>query len=315
MAFSSVQRALIYTLAYSHQWQWPLLFSELHERLVAKVSATGDDFGLPSSRSSSSEILSALQELQQQGIVTTQHKLWVLTGFEPSFEHRLSREKIAPHKWQEVQVFLSKVSKISWIQAVYVTGALAVNNVDAQDDVDFMIVTVPQRLWLSRVAVAWIALLAGKRRTWNGFEPNSWCFNLWLTTDELGCFRHRQSLYTAYELHQMQCVYDVANVDQRLRAQNAWVKQYLPNTSALDVSQPQSRLVEVETTSSSTHSFYAKLLNWLNLIAYTLQRWYMHPHQTREEVTLARVFFHPRDTSSVVYKGWVKVLQSLADSL
>jgi len=76
-------------------------------------------------------------------------------------------------------------------------------------------VTEPGRLWLTRLWVIWQAWRRGKRRSWQGEEKRSWCFNLWLDSDHLDLFQDYQSLYTAYELIQAQPVLDRGEVATR----------------------------------------------------------------------------------------------------
>lgn len=304
MAFSSLQRSILYTLAYSHQWQWPLMVTELQRRLLARVAPEIDDhFEFHQQPVSMEEVTRAVNQLETQGLVSvSEEKLLSLSGFEDTVHNRVTREEIARTKWQEVFVFLTKVKRLPWIEGVFVTGALAVNNVHQDDDVDFMIVTAPGTLWLTRLLVSWVAFLAGKRRTWNGFEPNSWCFNLWLTSDDLGVFATRKSLYTAYELLQMKCVYDKGGVEARLRHQNAWVAEFLPQWSRNALPKDLQQAHELVAP--------PRWLALLNRVVYYLQSWYMRSHQTREVVSVTHAFFHPRDTQSLVYQGWASVLQS-----
>lgn len=311
MAFSSLQRSIIYTLAYSHQWRWPLLVSELHNRLLAQVTPdVNTQFQFQTKLISTQMVAKEVGELSKQGLLSiSDEKLVSLVGFEDDVENRLTREKIAPTKWDEVSSLLNKVKHISWIEGVFVTGALAVNNVYEDDDVDFMIVTTPGTLWLTRLVVSWIALLAGKRRTWNGFEPNSWCFNLWLTSDELGVFAQRKSLYTAYELLQMKCVYDKGGVETTLKQKNKWMTEYLPQWR--DVRARRQGVVGTkQAVANRKPTLKNKFIKIINRLMYQLQYWYMQPHQTREVVSLSHAFFHPRDTQSLVYRGWADVLQS-----
>jgi hypothetical protein len=245
-----------------------------------------------------------VNQLLKNNVVVVDQDMVALVGFADSFKQRHTREKTAQKKWSEVDLFLSKIQHVPWIKAVFVTGALAVNNASPNDDVDFMIVTAPQRLWLTRIVVSVIAFLSGKRRTWNGFEPNSWCFNLWLTSDSLGCFAERQSLYTAYELQQMKCVYDKDGIVDKLWHQNTWIQDFLP--SFLPASVP---VTKNPTSDQAAHP----LLGILDRIVFSLQQWYMYPHQTREVVTLSQAFFHPRDTQAMVFVGWINVLKLFSD--
>jgi hypothetical protein len=104
---------------------------------------------------------------------------------------------------------------------VAVTGSLAVDNIEPGSDIDFLIVTVPQRVWLCRLFV--IALV--KFAEWRG---HSLCPNYFIS--EKALIITNRNLFTARELAQM---VPVAGFDtyQTMRRLNKWVDDYLPNAS------------------------------------------------------------------------------------
>jgi hypothetical protein len=111
------------------------------------------------------------------------------------------------------------VAAIPFVRLVAVTGGLAVHNVEAADDVDFFVATVPGRLWLARAFVLGLVLFARRR----GLEL---CPNYLLSTDALAL--PERGSYAARELVQMVPLYGRA-VYHDLRAANTWVAQELPN--------------------------------------------------------------------------------------
>ena len=63
---------------------------------------------------------------------------------------RQQRAKFSQRKWQIASQVGKKLSRFPTIAAVFVTGALAMNNSPADDDIDLMMVTYPNTLWLTR---------------------------------------------------------------------------------------------------------------------------------------------------------------------
>jgi hypothetical protein len=104
---------------------------------------------------------------------------------------------------------------------VAVTGALAMNNVDAGADIDYLIVTSPGRLWLCRGLV----VLLVKRARLQGVTlcPN------YLLSERALVFPDK-TLYSAHELVQMVPLHGLA-VYQRMLQDNRWTEQFLPNAS------------------------------------------------------------------------------------
>ncbi len=312
MAFTQLQRAVLYTLGYSTQFGFPLTHPELHQRLIKKIPET--ETALFGQKVSLAQVETTVSELKNLGLMIEDLGFLTLVSQPQIGQTRLDRSQVAQTKWQEVSQLVSLASWIPWIQAIFVTGALAVDNVEPDDDVDFMIVTQARRLWLTRLLMIFIAWSKGKRRSWHGEEKRSWCFNLWLDEESLGVFRERQSLYTAYELWQAQGVFDRGHIRHQLWHQNLWVKDFLPHITG----QTDKGGKVANKHPGEKGSWLKQLSDWfisgLDWIAYVLQSWYMKPHMTREQVSRSLAFFHPRDTQAWITRRWVKVLTELAEA-
>jgi hypothetical protein len=104
---------------------------------------------------------------------------------------------------------------------VAVTGSLAMSNTEEGQDVDFMIVTAPKRLWTVRALVLLLARIAR-------LEGIQLCPNYLITTSALEL--KERSLYVAHELTQMVPL-SGADMYQEIRRRNIWVEHHLPNAS------------------------------------------------------------------------------------
>jgi hypothetical protein len=107
---------------------------------------------------------------------------------------------------------------------VAVTGALAMDNAEDGDDLDYLVVTEPGRLWLCRALIILLVRRAKGRA--------SLCPNYFITLDGLSLEDH--SLFSAHELAQMVPVYGL-DTYWAMRRLNPWAEELLPNAAGAPV--------------------------------------------------------------------------------
>jgi hypothetical protein len=133
---------------------------------------------------------------------------------------RLEREVHARRAWRQARRYGRLIWMLPGVRMAAVTGALAMNNVKREDDIDFLVVAEPGRVWLTRAAVVLLVRLARLRGV-------TLCPNYILSAGALRLSTH--DLYTAHELAQMVPLHGVATARQLL-AENAWYQDVLPNS-------------------------------------------------------------------------------------
>ncbi len=314
MKLRSLHRAILETVAYTDQFAYPLLESELWQRLVwSHVDHAAEP--LPTRTA----FRAALADLAKAKYLTKEWHYWCLAGCETTVPTRRQRNHWAAEKWYLAEELIKAAEHIPWIEGIAVTGAMAMANpATPDDDVDVLIVTAPGRLWLSRL---WLILLAwhhGRRRSWHGEEKNSWCLNLWLDDRHLAIPQSRHSLYTAYEVIQAKWLSDRAGVQAQFYFQNQWVKQWLPN-AMLSVEPARFRRRRKSSPLAFAKAQVLLVLKPLTTLigngaewgAYAAQSWYMRAHRTREVVQPGMAFFHPRDTKGLIERRWHKRLERM----
>lgn len=269
---------LVLTAAYCGQFEYGLTAGELWRRLIYK------DHPFP------------LRNIPRD------FPLFVDKKISPKWQkHRHQMQAVVRRKWQEVAFVLGWIQKIPWIDAVFITGGLAMSHATDGDDIDFLLITQVQRLWLCRIIVTFISWVFGKRRSWHGNEPNSWCFNMWLERDHLAMPLNRQSIYEAYEVFQAKPVWQRNSTLSDWYDQNQWISRWCPNwAESLQIGK-----VHMSTKKENTSQPHrSRFLDILNSAAYKLQYLYMQKHISQELVTPAQAFFHPRPTKKYIVDGW-----------
>jgi hypothetical protein len=112
------------------------------------------------------------------------------------------------------------LKQIPFVRAVFITGSLSKNVASPSSDVDFMIVTAPNRLWISKM------ILTGIRRIFFFNTIKYFCFNLFVT--KKGFSFPEKNVFNAIEIATTQVLWNEAVHDKFLSA-NSWVRMFLPN--------------------------------------------------------------------------------------
>ncbi len=193
---------------------------------------------------------------------------------------RKQRENFSKKKWAIAEKVGESLKKFPFIEAVFVTGALAMNNCPKDDDIDLMIITSPNTLWITRFFVN-LYLQRLRRHPGQTSAPDKICPNLWLDTNNL--VLHTHNIYTAHEILQAKCIFDRGSVHYQFLTQNSWVKKYLPVAYTQSIKKTEYRTLNTE-----------YLVFWpFNVLAFLIQYLYMKPKMTTEKVGLGFAFFHP----------------------
>lgn len=310
--YISEAEVVLLTIAYTDQFSFPLKTSEVCQRLLICSF-------------SQKKVFQILKKLADKELIFQNNGYWQLktqsanSQSATSFQLRLAREKLSQARWSEVNELIRIVGWIPWVKGIAVTGSFAMRNAGYKSDIDFMIVTAPRRLWMSRLLVVLIAWLAGKRRTWHGDEENSWCFNLWLDSKNLRLLANKQTIYSAYEVCQAKWVLDKDNLAQKFYQENNWVERFLPSYYQKNLIKNKAQQEQGQALRQAQVLNLRLILCWpwfgflafVNLVVYALQLIYMYPHMTREKVFLGVAYFHPRNTKGLIYQGWYNSLLDL----
>lgn len=300
-------KAIVLTLAYSAQFGHGLTLDQIYSRLITTKPVSKIHF------------VSALRYLISTGLLVKKNKQFQLSDVLIRSFTSLAKKN------EEIRSLVSFTSYIPWVRAVIITGSVAAGTTKPQDDIDFLIVTQSQRMWLVRPFVVLFGLLKGRRRSWSHEEPNSWCFNFWLEDSELAFQKSRRTMYTAFELCQANFVYDRDfTVELAFLRANTWVSYRLPYYFAKKMrlalhKKYQNKVGNLKNINMGQDlltvlfdlldSWFELFFSAFNYIFYFLQLVYMAPHRTTEQVSLRAAFFHPRDTKKILYAGWKSELE------
>lgn len=202
---TSIAQAVLRTLAYADVFDQPLTLVDVHRYLVG-VAAAPD---------------TVRQELQQlvPERLTRREGLYMLRGRDELVETRRRRATVAARLWPDAVRYGRVLAQLPFVRMVAVTGSLTRDNVEAGSDIDYLVVTVPGRVWVGRGLTGVVRRAVLRRGT-------RLCPNYVLSEQALSL--QDRNLLTAYELVQMVPLTGHA-LYRRMRELNEWTAEFLPN--------------------------------------------------------------------------------------
>jgi hypothetical protein len=203
----SLREAIQWTVLYGSVFDYPLTRDEVYRFLMAPGG-------------SRAEVEIAIDDALARGDgLETDGRFLYPRGRSGSVTTRLRRGQHAGQAWRRARFYARLIWTLPYVRMVAVTGALAMNNVEQGDDLDFLIVTDAGRLWMTRGMILMLARLARVR-------SDSLCPNYIISSRALR-FEQRD-VYTAHELAQMTLLHG-REVAERLWTENVWCRDFLPN--------------------------------------------------------------------------------------
>ena len=296
---SHLESAILKTLAYADIFDQALSLGELHHRLIGiRVEDT--------------EQLSQLDEPK----INQQNGLFFLTGRDELAKAKVSQLQTTNYKLQTARYWLWLFRLIPWLKLVALSGSVAAGTPRPDDDIDLLIITAKNRLWVSRLTTLLLLNLLGKRRKPSDNPTqvnNKFCLNMWLSEDDL--ISQDQDIYVAMELFNLMPILNRKHTYEAYLAANQWMEKLLPNAllnpniesrnSKQVLNQKYLKFLHFQFVSSAswqivfrissfTNLIISPILNWLDRLAHSLQLNVMRP-RTQETVTSTTLKFHPHD--------------------
>ncbi|MBI3887892.1 hypothetical protein HY310_02385, partial [Candidatus Microgenomates bacterium] len=137
-------------------------------------------------------------------------KLWAI---------RKKRVDYSREKYDQAREVGNLLIKIPTVEAIFLTGSAAALNAKKDADVDLLIITSANTLWLTRAVIFIILKIIGKFK-------NPVCPNMFLDLCHLEI--KNKNLFTAHEILQAKCVYERNKTSKQWLDANKWAKEYLP---------------------------------------------------------------------------------------
>ncbi|MBI4062375.1 hypothetical protein HY410_00480 [Candidatus Gottesmanbacteria bacterium] len=231
-------------------------------------------------------------------------RFWCVYRVLPEYNHsrRIKpRRYTSRHKWNIAHRVAWWLKIIPTVTCIGVTGGLAMNNAKGDDDIDFLVITKPATLWITRLVTTLVLdLFSLRRRPGDKTYKDKICLNMFMSADALAVPEYERDLFVAHEVLQMKPLWDRNETYQKFLKTNSWVKKFLP--TAWKEKNYELRITNYEEKSRSS-------LRLLEPLAKKIQLWYMRKRRTTEVISDTLIRFHPVDAREWIYRELQKRLR------
>ncbi len=110
-----------------------------------------------------------------------------------------------------------------------ITGSVAAGYPKKQDDIDLLVITKINKLWITRLKLRiFISLNKIPHRKFGRKEKkDEFCFNLWLDSSSLMINKKQQNLKNAVDLILLKKIINKDNTYEKFIRENCWAKKYV----------------------------------------------------------------------------------------
>lgn len=172
-ALSSAQKRLIRMLLYFDIFHYPLNQAELN------LCTESED-----------ELVQALNELVELNLIQQEGPYYFLSG--KNYTKRIRQTTLSETYFPKAISYGKLIANFPFVRGVYVSGSLSKDWADESTDVDYFIVTTPNRLWICRM----ILILFKKTILLN--SRKYFCLNYFIDTNSLEI--EEKNIFTATEI-------------------------------------------------------------------------------------------------------------------
>ena len=202
------QSHLIHTLLYFSIFNYPLKLSEV-------ISFLGK------SNPSELSVQSNLNELYNQGLICFEDGYYFVENKNKELvKRRKTGNSKAQFAMQKAYRFSRLMSWFPYVKCVCLSGSLSKAYMDESGDIDYFIITKPERLWIVRT------LLIAYKKIFLLNSRKYFCVNYFIDTKNLEI--PDKNIFTATELLTLVPMYN-GYIYKRLIDENKWANDFLPN--------------------------------------------------------------------------------------
>lgn len=202
-----LQERVLRTLLYYDIFRYPLNADEVYRFLGAKVTDC-------------TAVNASLLSLKDCGIIFQFEDFYSVNADRALMDRRKKGNAMADKFLDIARKKAKLISKFPFVRGVLASGSLSKGYMDEKSDIDFFVVTVPNRLWIART------LLVMYKRIFLLNSHKYFCVNYLVDENHLEI--EEKNLFTATELATVLPLYGSKQYHE-LHQFNPWLKNFFPN--------------------------------------------------------------------------------------
>lgn len=296
--------AILKTLYYADIFDYPLKEGELWRKIISPTQPIKGPAILRKS----------IKELYHLGLIGQKQGYYFLPNRGKIVALRRKRAKWSREKFVRARRISNLLKIIPTICMVGLTGSLAVENADREDDIDFLIVASAGTVWLTRLlTTVFLDVIGQRRRPGQKSVRDKICLNMYLDERNLQIPKEERDLYAAHEITQLKPLWERGNVYQKFVEDNLWIKDYLPNSLDTRILRYKQSLLLRNKDIKKKKARSILITQYLSIferMAKQFQLWYMWERRTTEKVSDGSIRFHPQDARIWILKEYQKKISN-----
>ena len=278
--------SIIKTLSYSGVFGYPLTFYQISNNLISSSSFTYK------------KIRKELEKLIDEGVVKKVKNRFMLKGIKT---HSVSnREKYTREIVEKYKEKIKLLRKVPWIKMVAVTGSVANYDAKEGDDIDLLIVTEKNRLWITRGFVFLILKIINELP--KDKSKRNICPNIFLDESNMAWSEKKRNLYVAQNIISMQPFSWRDDTYLKFINENNWIRKYYKNFN-----------LNYEDRKTKTKKD-SPLMVFLEKIARKKEMEYMKKDITTEIVNPKLIHFNKNDSTKKILSKYKEILKKYQNS-
>jgi predicted nucleotidyltransferase len=304
-----LKERILSTLRFFDLQDWPPTLLELHTFLIANINTLKSqlderfeivqDFLSDQNQTLPIDQLMRLLEVDCQPEVESFRGFYYLKGRKKIVEERLQNYLYGIKRERLITKFIGGLKHIPFVRGVALAGSQAMGQQRKNSDIDLLIITDPNFLWLARFFVSAYFQISGKRRH-GKIIANRFCLNHYLSKPKE--VDQEKNLYKAMEYAKLRPLLYPQVITEFQNNNSKWIKMFFPNVEI------QNSPVEPQTSIQRALEFLFsnRFGFWLEKI---LKKWGQKRIKQGEYVfvTEEELSFHPDSKHGQLLDSFFKI--------